>query len=574
MRKGWQPRGTRRLWAWGLGAWLACCLAAMLQAAEPDAPQGLTLLTHAGEAPPMTASPAPARRLVDPRRVSLGLSPDPVWLRLSLPPREGPAWLYLTNPLLKGTRLYRRGGGGAAWVEVDAPAPSALTGGIPVSRPVFPVATPGDYLLRLDSAQALRFDLRLLDTAELHRAWRDLMLGQGLYFGLVVGLALYNGVLLFGLRDSSYLWYVGFLLGSAAYFLCQNGLLYRAFPGLDPAVNEAMMLTSLSWISVCGLQFCRRFLWLQDKDPRVDLAMLLLWPVAALGVVLAWGQPGHATVVYFSVQGLLVLGLFLVSAGRALERGVRSARWLLLAWSALVAGSSTLLLVTYGLLPHGFWSHHGFQLGSAAESVLLSLALADRIGQLQYERQVLLAEQAKLHDMSYLDGLTGVHNRRYLDEALPAAVIQAEASGAPLSLIMLDLDNFKRFNDGWGHAEGDRALQHLVRATETVIRDIDPVCRYGGEEFVILLRERDASQAREIAERIREELVSRPLTLRGGGVVPLTCTLGVAGWRPGESAEELIARADRALYRGKDAGRDRVVLDGASGGESTPPVPG
>jgi diguanylate cyclase (GGDEF)-like protein len=199
----------------------------------------------------------------------------------------------------------------------------------------------------------------------------------------------------------------------------------------------------------------------------------------------------------------------------------------------------------------------------------LSLALADRISLLQRERETLLEEKARLHGMSYLDGLTGVHNRRYLDEALPAAVAQAEVSGRPLSLIMLDIDNFKRFNDGWGHAEGDRALQHLGKVIEEVVRDIDPVCRYGGEEFVILLKERDEHQALDIAERIRKGLATTPLTLLTGEQVLLTCTLGVAKRLEGESASALLRRADQALYRGKYAGRDRVVLNASGGVAST-----
>jgi diguanylate cyclase (GGDEF)-like protein len=134
---------------------------------------------------------------------------------------------------------------------------------------------------------------------------------------------------------------------------------------------------------------------------------------------------------------------------------------------------------------------------------------------------------------------------------------------------MLDIDNFKRFNDGWGHAEGDRALQHLGKVIEEVVRDIDPVCRYGGEEFVILLKERDEHQALDIAERIRKGLATTPLTLLSGEQVLLTCTLGVAKRLEGESASALLRRADQALYRGKYAGRDRVVLNASGGVAST-----
>ncbi|MGQ7246607.1 sensor domain-containing diguanylate cyclase [Halomonas sp. V046] len=526
------------------------------------------LLDYQGDAVP-TRKPASKRLLSEQGEVSLGLSSRPVWIAIELARRGEPHLMYLSNPLLRSASLYRRDTeDGQSW-RLEAPVQEAVyRGDMATARPLFEVETPGRYLLKLNTAQALRFTIRVVTEEEMHRNWRDFLLGQGLYFGLVMGLALYNGLLLLGLRDTSYLWYVCFLIGSAGYFLCQNGLLYRAFPEMSTATNEALLLTSLAWISVSGLQFCRRFLLLGHEDPVVDRGMLAMWPLAGVGAGLAWWFPGYVTVMYFSLIGLLVLCGILGSSVRALLRGFRSARWLLLAWSALVAGAASLLLSTYGLLPHGFWSYHGFQVGSALESVLLSLALADRISLLQRERQALLSEQARLHGMSYIDGLTGVHNRRYLDEALPVAVQAAESSGRPLSLIMLDLDNFKRFNDGWGHAEGDRALQHLTAVIDEVIRDVDPVCRYGGEEFVIPLKERDARQAMEIAERIRKELAASPLSLQEGGAALLTCTLGVATRQPGETAAALLRRADQALYRGKYAGRDRAVLHSPVGSEA------
>ena len=565
---GESGRGMGRLWLLltAMVVLLAWELAG--EASRPQPNVSLWVLDHQGQQPPEKGALSTVTAESLDEQVSLGLKAHPVWLRLRVVGALPGQRLVLSNPLVQGVELLVCDDSGCRPVarETHFADDPGLAAALPQFR--LPAAT-NELLLRVETDQAIRFNVQVLDDVDLHRYWRDLLLGQGLYFGLIAGLVIYNSLLLFSLRDTNYLWYLGFLSGAGAYFLCQNGLLLLYFPQMGARLNEALLLTALSVISICGLQFCRRFLMTARQDPRVDSLMRWLCWLLALAATIAWLLPSFLTVVFYSLLGVLTLTAFLLSSVRGLWRGFRPAQWLLMAWSVLVVGVVLLLLVTYGLSPHNFWTLHGFQIGSALEAILLSLALADRINLLQRERETLLEEKARLHGMSYLDGLTGVHNRRYLDEALPAAVAQAEVSGRPLSLIMLDIDNFKRFNDGWGHAEGDRALQHLGKVIEEVVRDIDPVCRYGGEEFVILLKERDEHQALDIAERIRKGLATTPLTLLTGEQVLLTCTLGVAKRLEGESASALLRRADQALYRGKYAGRDRVVLNASGGVAST-----
>ncbi|MBY5983033.1 sensor domain-containing diguanylate cyclase [Halomonas sp. DP5Y7-2] len=565
-----QSRGTgaaigrdRRLWLVLLVAVVSLAWELAGEASRPPPNVTMWVLDHTDELPPPpNSSDALVQRRLE-EQVSLGLRAHPVWLRVVIHNVQAGQRLVFSNPLVQGIELF--GCTANDCHPVRRAAHFADNEGVAAALPQF-VLPDGvsEYLLKVVTNQAIRFDLTVLDDAQLHHHWRQLLLGQGLYFGLIAGLAAYNSLLLFSLRDGNYLWYLGFLSGSGLYFLSQNGLLMMLFPHMGARLNEALLLSSLSVISIFGIQFCRRFLRTPFQDPWVDRLMRwLCWPLCA-AIAVAWLLPSFLTVVIYSVLGALVLAAFLVSSLRGLWRGFRPAQWLLMAWSVLVVGVSLLLLVTYGIIPHNVWTLHGFQMGSGLEAILLSLALADRISLLQHERETLLEEKARLHGMSYLDGLTGVHNRRYLDEALPAAIAQAEASEHPLSLIMLDIDNFKRFNDGWGHAEGDRALQHLGTVIEDVVRDVDPVCRYGGEEFVILLKERDEHQAMEVAERIRHGLASTPLLLHSGESVLLTCTLGVARRQRGESASDLLRRADQALYRGKYAGRDRVVLNASA----------
>jgi diguanylate cyclase (GGDEF)-like protein len=147
------------------------------------------------------------------------------------------------------------------------------------------------------------------------------------------------------------------------------------------------------------------------------------------------------------------------------------------------------------------------------------------------------------------DSLTGVPNRRAWDEELPRELARAGRSGQPVCVALLDLDHFKDYNDRHGHQAGDRFLKEAAAAWQAAVRKTDLVARYGGEEFAILLPDCGLDDAMEIAERLR--------TAQPEG----TCSLGVARWDGREDVNALIARADRALYAAKEAGRDRIHAD-------------
>lgn len=169
-----------------------------------------------------------------------------------------------------------------------------------------------------------------------------------------------------------------------------------------------------------------------------------------------------------------------------------------------------------------------------------------------------LRVQATLRMHAVRDELTGLYNRRYLQSAL-ARELQRPSSRT--GLIVADVDGFKPFNDTWGHPAGDALLQHLARMMQRVLREDDVVCRYGGEEFVILVPGATLEQLRSTAERLRQETSQLHVRHEGRPLPRITLSAGVA-LAPfhGNSAEELIAAADRALYIAKTHGRDRVEL--------------
>jgi diguanylate cyclase len=161
------------------------------------------------------------------------------------------------------------------------------------------------------------------------------------------------------------------------------------------------------------------------------------------------------------------------------------------------------------------------------------------------------------------DPLTGLANRRAFNAALEEATAQAVRDGTEVSLLLLDIDHFKRFNDVHGHLMGDNVLRLVAQVLTRHIKGRDTAARYGGEEYAVILAEAGMAAALTVADQVRDLLEKRPLLNRktGESLGIITCSIGVALYRPEEAMGDLIDRADKALYRAKQTGRNRVVAE-------------
>jgi diguanylate cyclase len=170
-------------------------------------------------------------------------------------------------------------------------------------------------------------------------------------------------------------------------------------------------------------------------------------------------------------------------------------------------------------------------------------------------------ELSQLSDAVRVDQLTGVLNRRGLDEAIAKEISRAQRGSNLLSVAFLDIDNFKSLNDTYGHNAGDGALQHLAKVMQATVRPTDVVSRFGGEEFVILLPDTDVEQAVTTVKRLQRAL-TKQFFMSNNEKLLITFSAGVALLKAGETETTVLSRADQAMYLAKKSGKNRVMTEG------------
>ncbi len=185
-----------------------------------------------------------------------------------------------------------------------------------------------------------------------------------------------------------------------------------------------------------------------------------------------------------------------------------------------------------------------------------------RINRVLRERRLRRERDAvveKLKELSITDGLTGLYNSRHFYDQLKGEVNRSSRYHHPLSLLLMDIDEFKDYNDGFGHLEGDRVLAKMADIITSILRVMDTAYRYGGEEFTVILPDSTCEEAQTVAERIRKAIGAVSFHPEPDKAVRISISIGVTAYRPGEAIPDFVKRADSAMYMSKAAGRDRVT---------------
>jgi len=339
--------------------------------------------------------------------------------------------------------------------------------------------------------------------------------------------------------------------------LLLNGWIYLPEQSGEPVrqlIGRLTLVGALTWMAMGAAGWLLRR---RAPDSRVFVVLtVILYAVTVAGFVCLSGSfhsPGWILLIGGATVGLLLFGRALTFFGLGV--------FVIVFATVQVAGEAgwlgELSVVTRPPSPTGddwrWWMAR-----MAASTVIFggaTLALIVYVTGLVGERE------QRLDHMSKTDGLTGVANRRHFLELLERELARTQRYGATLSCVMIDLDHFKEVNDRHGHLVGDQVLVAVAEALQRSIRDSDVVARYGGEEFVLLLPSTDVTGARELAERCRQVIAGTQVAGRHG-LLSVTASMGVASLPAGSPGDldRLLSAADDALYRAKDAGRDRVVV--------------
>ncbi|HSV51858.1 MAG TPA: diguanylate cyclase [Burkholderiaceae bacterium] len=417
----------------------------------------------------------------------------------------------------------------------------------------FQPAAPGVYTIYVRAASEISqlYALAAWDTGEYMAASQGKRLFDGMCYGILLGMLLYNLVLLFVFRDRIYVYYLltcGFAMLSIAGF---NGHAARYVFADTPWLSTPVMVAAPAlWIAF-GALFGRHFLELPRHAPRLDRVVLALVALAVLAALM--GVAGHVIGAMALIEIVAMAGTAVMFAGAALSRrrGFRPALWYLAGLAALFASVFTVVLTNWGFLHASFIHLNGLQIGVVTEVVVFAIALGSRIRAMRVERGAMNRRAAVLAEAAQTDPLTGVANRA----GLAAHAERLPIDAAPRALMLIDLDHFKPVNDRFGHEAGDAVLVEIAGRLEKQVRPGDTVARLGGDEFVILFDgapDRDMLEtiARRLLEAVAAPLVFRGETLAVGGSVGVACdpkaTMDLAA---------LMRAADVAMYHIKARGR-------------------
>lgn len=290
---------------------------------------------------------------------------------------------------------------------------------------------------------------------------------------------------------------------------------------------------------------------LKARDPNLTEPMTILAIAMQLGVVLAAPQ----------IAFPFLANLFTVFAFGMIWLSLRDS---VVVWTLAIAGTGTVFYAVQGRIGVPVsstfeltlaWLYFSLILGRC---LLLSVNATGMRTRLTDSRRKLAASFEQVQQLASHDELTGTLNRRSLMAALERERSRAERSGAPFSIAMIDLDHFKRVNDTHGHAAGDEVLRGIAATVHDTMRATDVFGRYGGEEFLMILVGVAPALALEAMERIRAAVAAKNWSSIAP-VLSVTLSAGIASHRKGETIEQLLHRADQALYQAKDAGRNTII---------------
>ena len=463
--------------------------------------------------------------------------------------------------------------------------------------------------LRVETQGALQLPITLWQERQFLLEDQKKVLWQGLFYGALMIMILYNFFIFTSIRERSYLLYVVFVSLSLVTQVVLFGDGYQyLWPNFPWWNSKILPLLGLGMV-VSGYAFVNEFLGLNYSAPKFYKILNALMIVTFFVFVASFFIETNFILRAVSVIVFPVIFMGIYVSTSLSMKGSRTAQYFTLAWMSFFIGVIVFALNKLGIIPRTFLSERGIQIGIVLDVLFLSFALGDRINRAGQEKidaqeSMILSEKKardaqervlkmqaeaneelekrvqertqdlevamgelellnqKLQDLNTIDALTGVKNRGFFETKYEHEWKRASREQAYLAVLMVDVDRFKQINDRYGHLAGDHCLKLVAANIQmSARRPVDNVARYGGEEFVVILPNTDIGGARFVAENIRREVERLSIDFEGVDI-SMTVSIGVGVCVPEEGVNEkrLIAAADAALYKAKQGGRNKVLL--------------
>jgi diguanylate cyclase (GGDEF)-like protein len=530
--------------------------------------------------------------VIDQQTLNFGFIDQAVWLKLGPFHDMADHVLVIGYPLIDDLQLF--------WVADGEVIEQYHTGDLRAfdTRPVahrqfvFPFPkTAGDVTvyLRAETEGALQLPYEIAGLKDFLESDQLALTWQALFTGIMLALVVYNAFLYLTTRQVVYFWYILTVAFTALVQLNIHGITFQWLWPDFPAFNEKATVVSIALNIITAAVFTVLFLEARRYSMAAARVLYGVITLGCLSLVVGILANYKTGVLVATLTTFLVTIVMWFVAFYLWKKGQIIARFYLVAWTPVILGHILMSTSKAGVLPYSRIYDFAPQIGGALEVLLLSFALAYQINLERQRRQeaqqhaLALEREAKenleikvsertreleilnaqLRTMTLTDGLTKVANRRRFDEKLLDEWNRGPRHGQPLSLLVMDVDYFKKVNDTYGHLAGDDCLVTVAeRCSKQIHRAGDLLARYGGEEFVVLLPCTPAKGAVEIAERMRKAVEEKPVQTGSGHAIALTISIGVTTMVTDrkQDADILVRSADEALYAAKTAGRNRVQL--------------
>jgi diguanylate cyclase (GGDEF)-like protein len=528
------------------------------------------------------------------KNINFGFSQDHYWFKLTLKnltPSDAPFYLRSKYPLLDTLDLYLFSG--STLVQEFHTGDAIPFKPRPIRHPsfIFPlnITTDNQYTVYMHAhtAGSLQLSLSLQNEGDFWQAlWQENTI-RAIFYAVLLSMIFYNAFIFLILLERAYLYYVLYLTTFTLLMANMHGWAFQLFWPNTPKINEVALTFLVGLLIFTSALFTSSFLRLKEIKPSSNRIVMIFAKLGIISSVIAlfipYSSMAQASTILTAV--IATIGILLTLHAVIYNRR-REAVIFVMSWISILAGFVLYAGQKFGVLPINALTEYGIEFGGGSVALLLSLGLADRINS---ERKTRIEAQKRLFEIQRLanerldkkvkertaelktinnqlqaasitDSLTQIKNRHYFDYKLTAEYRRAYREKSEISLLMLDIDHFKKFNDNYGHQAGDEVLRRVAAAIQNIVnRPGDTAFRYGGEEFSVLLPSTPKEGAYIIAESIRKHVKAMPFQWQGKSL-SVTISIGIASCIPSYSKgeSELLKQADNALYLAKEHGRDRV----------------